>query len=184
MEQATGPSIFDTDNPLPYTYLSMGKKILKLAIIVYLLVPLYASASVPLAGDPAPDFTLKSLDGKTITLSHYRGSIVVLGLFHICVPCMNQAMEFQKIVDGHYKDVVVIGVNTYGNSRGEIARYVAQFPRKITFPYLIDPDRVVDRLYRQRFMPTVIIIDKKGIIRYRASSTPASRLIREIQKLQ
>src|SRR5438105_1367510 len=48
-------------------------------------------------GDPAPNFTLETVDGQTISLAQYKGKVVVLGLFHICEPCMIQGTELQKV---------------------------------------------------------------------------------------
>jgi len=162
----------------------MYSMIARMALFVMILVSTDALAAVPMKGDPAPDFTLKSVDGREVRLSDFRGSVVVLGLFHICNPCMNQAIEIQKIINRGEKGVVAIGVNTSGDTRADIVQYLSGFREKITFPYLVDPERVVNRLYMQRFMPTVIIIDKNGIIRYRGSTTPADALLQEIKKIE
>ena len=72
------------------------------ALIVILLIaviPASAFGARPSAGDKAPGFSLKTLDGKQISLSDFKGKVVLIGMFHICVPCMNQAMEFNKVRD-------------------------------------------------------------------------------------
>ena len=48
---------------------------------------------------------------------------------------------------------------------------------------MIDPAQTVNKMYTQRFMPTVIIIDGEGVIRYRGSSTPKDGLLAEIKKI-
>lgn len=140
-------------------------------------------AAVPMVGDKAPDFTLTSVSGEKVTLSKYRDSAVVLGLFHICDPCMNQATEMQRLLNEGKSGAVFIGVNTAGDTKEDILAYLGQFKTKVTFPYLLDPTKSVDRLYSQRLMPTVIIIDKDGIIRYRGSTTPDEALLSEIRKI-
>ena len=140
-------------------------------------------AAVPKVGDKAPDFSLTSVKGEKISLSQYKGSVVVLGLFHICEPCMNQATEMQKLLNDGTSKAVFIGVNTSGDTKEDVLSYLGQFRTKITFPYLIDPAQTVNKAYTQRFMPTVIIIDGDGIIRYRGSSTPKDRLQEEIKKI-
>ena len=58
-----------------------------------LLVPAFA-AHLALAagffkvGEKAPSFTLTAITGETVSLESYKGKVVVLGLFHICEPCM------------------------------------------------------------------------------------------------
>lgn len=140
-------------------------------------------AAVPMVGDRAPDFTLTSVTGENVTLSQYRGGIVVLGLFHICDPCMNQATEMQKLLNEGKSGAVFVGVNTAGDTRGAVLKYLGEFQTKITFPYLIDPDQQVNKMYVQRFMPTVVIIDRDGVIRYRGSTTPKEALLSEIRKI-
>ena len=140
------------------------------------------AASVPLAGDRAPEFTLTSVKGEKVSLSQYKGSVIVLGLFHICDPCMNQATQMQKLFNEGQTKAVFLGVNTAGDTKEDILSYLNQFKTKITFSYLLDPDQDVNKKYIQRLMPTVLIIDGDGIIRYRGSSIPADMLLSEIKK--
>ena len=48
-------------------------------------------------GERAPNFTLTSLGGDTVSLDAMKGKVVVLGLFHICDPCMMQGTNLQKV---------------------------------------------------------------------------------------
>ena len=131
-----------------------------------------------------PEFSLMSMDGKKVALSDYKGKVVVIGMFHICVPCMNQAMEFNKLKKQLSEDqVVVLGINTNGDSREAVAQYLSKFPEKVSFPYLIDPEKGVFKSYSQRDMPTVLIIDQKGILNARASAVGADQLVPYIKKM-
>ncbi len=162
----------------------MLKRIPVLALlIVTIFWAGFVYAGVPVAGDKAPDFSLTTVKGDKVTLSQYKGSVVVMGLFHICDPCMNQASEMQKLLNEGTTDAVFIGVNTAGDTKEDILTYLKQFKTKITFPYLIDPAKTVNKMYTQRFMPTVIIIDGEGVIRYRGSTTPKDGLLAEIKKI-
>ena len=69
--------------------------VLVLLFILFLAQNSYAK--VPIAGDTAPNFSLTTVDGKKITLSALKGKVVLMGMFHICVPCMKQALEFNKV---------------------------------------------------------------------------------------
>ncbi len=152
--------------------------------VAILLTSNMSFASVPLVGDMAPDFTLTDVNGGEVALSQYRGSVVILGLFHNCTPCMNQATEMQKMLMEGSSKAVFIGVNTFGDSRKALVEYLNRFELKITFPYLLNPSRSVGREYGQRFMPMVLVIDKEGVIRYRASATPRETLEDLTNKLQ
>src|SRR3990172_11850524 len=161
----------------------MYKKILTISVLLsFLLTAGTAIAAVPMVGDRAPDFTLTSVNGEKASLSQYKGSVVVLGLFHICDPCMNQATQMQKLLNEKKSTAVFLGINTAGDTKEDVLAYLNQFKTKITFPYLLDPEQGVNKMYFQRLMPTVLIIDGDGIVRYRGSSTPADLLLSEIKK--
>ena len=157
------------------------------ALIVILLIaviPASAFGARPSAGDKAPGFSLKTLDGKQISLSKFKGKVVLIGMFHICVPCMNQAMEFNKVRDKlDENQVVILGINTNGDSKDAVTKYLSKFPQKVRFPYLIDPVKSFYQDYLQRDMPTVLIVDKKGILNARSPSVGADQLVPYLKKL-
>jgi len=163
----------------------MYKKILTISVLLSFLLTAGTAiaAAVPMVGDRAPDFTLTSVNGEKASLSQYKGSVVVLGLFHICDPCMNQATQMQKLLNEGQTKAVFLGVNTAGDTKDDVLSYLNQFKTKITFPYLLDPAQDVNKKYYQRLMPTVLIIDGDGIIRFRGSATPKDALLSEIRKI-
>ncbi len=119
-------------------------------------------------GEPAPSFTLTSLEGKKISLDQFKGKVIVLGLFHICQPCLEQGTNLQKVSEATQgKPVAVIGVNSSGDSKGDVSEFLQTFPVKVTYPYLLDPEQTTDQLYGGgKFIPNVYIIDQQGLIRW------------------
>lgn len=119
-------------------------------------------------GEKAPTFTLTSITGEAVSLESLKGKVIVLGLFHICEPCLSQGTNLQKVYEAtRGKDVAVVGVNSAGNSKQAVMEFLSQFPVKVTYPYLIDPKKITDKLYGGgRFIPNVYIIDRDGIIRW------------------
>ena len=119
-------------------------------------------------GQPAPTFKLTSLTGEPVSLSGLKGKIVVLGLFHICEPCLIQSTNLQKVHEATQgKNVAVVGVNSSGDSKADVLEFLSMFPVKITYPYLIDPEQITDKLYGGgRFIPNVYILDQQGVIRW------------------
>ncbi|MEK7268693.1 MAG: TlpA disulfide reductase family protein [Nitrospirota bacterium] len=119
-------------------------------------------------GEKAPSFTLASITGEAVSLESLKGKVIVLGLFHICEPCLMQGTNLQKVYEAtRGKDVAVVGVNSAGNSKKAVMEFLAQFPVKVTYPYLIDPNKITDKLYGGgRFIPNVYIIDQAGVIRW------------------
>ena len=142
-------------------------------ILSAVLVPMFAAylvfaAGVFKVGEKAPSFALTAITGETVGLDTYKGKVVVLGLFHICDPCMMQGSTLQKVSEmTKGKDVAVLGVNSSGNSKKEVGEFLSAFPVKVTYPYLLDPNKVTDRLYGGgKFIPNVYVIDQQGVIRW------------------
>ena len=133
-----------------------------------LFVSFVLAAGLFKVGDKAPSFTLTTITGETVGLDTYKGKVVVLGLFHICDPCMIQGSALQKVSEmTKGKGVAVLGVNSSGNSKKEVGEFLSVFPVKVTYPYLLDPNRVTDKLYGGgKFIPNVYVIDQQGVIRW------------------
>jgi len=157
----------------------------KLSILLILIFILTNTAwATPKPGDQAPKFSLVSMEGKTVSLDDLKGKIVLMGMFHICVPCMNQAMEFEKVKAAVNSDnLVVLGINTNGDSKEGVEKYLSGFPSPISFTYLLDPEMSVQKAYIQRDMPTILIIDQKGEIKARSPSVGADQLVSYIKTL-
>jgi cytochrome c biogenesis protein CcmG, thiol:disulfide interchange protein DsbE len=148
---------------------------MKLATFILgaLLAPALAAHLVYAAGlfklgEKAPSFTLTAITGETVGLDAYRGKVVVLGLFHICEPCLIQGSALQKVSDiMKDKDVAVLGVNSSSDSKKSVGEFLSSFPVKVTYPYLLDPNKVTDKLYGGgKFIPNVYVIDRQGVIRW------------------
>ncbi|WP_455245449.1 peroxiredoxin family protein [Petrachloros mirabilis] len=138
-----------------------------LIFTVFAAHPLFAAGLFKL-GEKAPSFTLNAITGESVSLDAYKGKVVVLGLFHICDPCMMQGTNLQKVFEATQgKNVAVIGVNSAGNSKREVGEFLSAFPVTVTYPYLLDPGKTTDKLYGGgKFIPNVYVIDEEGVIRW------------------
>lgn len=165
-----------------------------LSIFGVLLIPVLAAhlafaAGFFKVGEKAPSFTLTAITGETVGLDSYKGKIVVLGLFHICDPCMMQGTTLQKVSEmTKGKEVAVLGVNSSGNGKKEVGEFLASFPVKVTYPYLLDPSKVTDKLYGGgKFIPNVYVIDQQGVIRWQRVGNMdlagAEVIVAEVEKL-
>lgn len=155
-----------------------------LILLMSFLFPVLAIGGTPKVGETAPGFSLVSVKGKPVSLSEYKGKVVLIGMFHICVPCMNQAMEFNKVRKAiSSDDLVILGINTSGDSKQAVQDYLEQFPEPVGFPYLLDPKQTVHQAYIQRDMPTVLIVGKDGNLKARTPGVDAGQLIPYLKKL-
>jgi len=165
-----------------------------LMVLGALLFPILAAHLVLAAGffkvgEKAPSFSLTTITGDTVGLDMYKGKVVVLGLFHICDPCMMQGSTLQKVSEKlKGKDVAVLGVNSSGNSKKEVGEFLAAFPVKVTYPYMLDPNKVTDKLYGGgKFIPNVYVIDQQGMIRWQRVGNMdlagETEIVAEVEKL-
>ena len=142
--------------------------ILGTLLVPVLVTQLVLAAGLFKVGEKAPSFALTAITGETLGLDGYKGKVVVLGLFHICEPCMIQGSALQKVSEmAKEKNVAVLGVNSSGDSKKNVGEFLSAFPVKVTYPYLLDPNKVTDKLYGGgKFIPNVYVIDQQGVIRW------------------
>lgn len=169
----------------------MRRLILAFGLLVFpiLCVTPVSAGGLFQVGEKAPSFTLTAITGETISLQSYKGKVVVLGLFHICEPCMIQGSALQKVYESTQgKNVAVLGVNSSGNAKRAVGEFLSGFPVKVTYPYLLDPDKVTDKLYGGgKFIPNVYVIDQNGVIRWQRVGNMdlagADVILAEVEKL-
>ena len=169
----------------------MKKLLVALSILVlpFISMHLVLAAEFFQIGERAPNFALTSITGDPVSLESLKGKVIVLGLFHICDPCMMQGTNLQKVYEATQgKNVAVIGVNSAGNSKKDVGEFLSAFPVKVTYPYLLDPAKVTDKLYGGgKFIPNVYVIDQQGVIRWQRVGNMelagAEAIIAEVEKL-
>src|SRR5262249_31666451 len=131
--------------------------------VAALCVPLYGHAVA--VNDKAPDFTLKSLQGANLRLDEYRGKVVLINFWASwCGPC-RQEMPLLDRIHQRYADAgfAVLGVNVEGTVAP--AKETAEHTH-VTFPVLIDENQKVSGLYNLESMPSTVVVDRDGVIRY------------------
>ena len=136
---------------------------LLLASIVALVVPnLVLAAEV---GKTAPDFTLKSLDGKNLKLSEMAGNVVLINFWASwCGPCREE-MPLLNALHNKYEPLgfTVLGVNVEEDLKGAKG-FLKNFP--VDFPVLLDNTNKVSKQFKVVAMPTTVVVDRDGNMRY------------------
>lgn len=132
----------------------------------------------PRQGFSAPDFTLSTLTGESVTLSDLRGQVVVLNFWASwCPPCRAEMPAIERVYrDLQPQGLVVLAVNTtYQDSESAAANFVAEFG--LTFPILMDRRGEVSNRYQLRGLPSTYFVDRRGVIRAVVVGGPMSETL-------
>lgn len=127
-------------------------------------------AESPAPGNRAKEFTLKSFNGKTVSLSDYKGKIVVLEWLNLECPFVqyhyNQAHTMTNLA-AEYKDknVIWLAINSTSHTTPEANIEFAQ-THKLAYPILDDRAGKVGRAYGAKTTPHIFIITPRGEIVY------------------
>ena len=114
------------------------------------------------SNDKAPDFALKSLEGKTIKLSDYEGKIVIIDFWATwCPPCRKGIPDLISIQKDFKDDVVIIGISLDGEKTiKDVPGFVKSY--EINYPIVYGDEKVVNAYGGIEGIPTAFVIDKKG----------------------
>lgn len=119
----------------------------------------------PQKGFLAPDFTLETTTGETLTLSELRGKPVILNFWASwCPPCRAEMPALQTLYEQAHPDFILLGVNASTQDRLPNA-YQLIAEMKLTFPILLDTRGTAIAAYRVISLPTTFFIDGQGVIR-------------------
>lgn len=120
-----------------------------------------------LEGDQAPGFTLPLLAGGEASLADYRGKVVLVNVWATwCGPCRTEMPDMERFyqsLKGQPFEILAVSVDDRGAQ--DVAPFVQELG--ITFPILLDPDKIIESLYSTSRVPESFIIDKNGVVRRR-----------------
>ena len=118
------------------------------------------------ANAPMIDFTLTSLEGKTVHLSDYAGRIVFLNFWATwCTPCQRELPAFQQFLAEQSADGPTVLSVDVAETSDQIQAFLTQFEIS-GLNVLVDGDAKVSDSYGIFNMPTTFVIDTQGIVRY------------------
>jgi peroxiredoxin len=140
-----------------------------LAMMLFVVFPLFhtpppsANGPAGLAGQKAPVFELRDDSGAPVSLTRYRGDVVVMNLWASwCPPCRAEMPDLQRLADAYRgRRLAIVGVN-----EGETVERARAFAGalKIVFPIWMDDQQRYGRAYGALGLPTTVVIGSNGIV--------------------
>lgn len=130
--------------------------------------PGQATASPPVAqaGFRAPDFSLQTAGGETITLSDLQGRPILINFWASwCPPCRAEMPAFERAYQAWQdQGFVILAINaTQQDSVDQALAFAQEYG--LSFPLLFDTNGRVNRNYQVRSLPTSFFVDPQGVIR-------------------
>ena len=116
-------------------------------------------------GNNPPQFELKNLNGEVASLASFKGKTVLLNFWASwCGPC-RQEMPLLDAMSQRYSAAgfVLLGIDVEEDNT-DAKKIVKDL--KISYPILFDTENKVSKLYSVETMPTTVMVDKKGKIRF------------------
>ena len=136
---------------------------------IFLVMVLNAQAK------PAPDFTLKSLDGRTVRLANLRGKVVLLNFW--ATWCAGCKVEMPRLVKQHQRHhsqgLIIIGVSMDDAGDDVVTRFVKA--NHVNYTIARGNDAVAKAYGGVRYLPQTFVIDRNGEIVASIAGPPEER---------
>jgi len=165
-----------------------AKKIMCIAcLVLFSLVVMNFSAGGASAEEKskAPDFFLKDINGRDLTLSSYKGKVVILSFWATwCPSCKDEMPKFNKL----HNEMKSRGIEILAISSDYSLGYLKDYLDKNSFDFRIayDEKRTVTRQYKVPYLPVTFLIDRNGFIAEKVTGEfewPSAEMKTKIEKL-
>jgi cytochrome c biogenesis protein CcmG/thiol:disulfide interchange protein DsbE len=140
------------------------------------------------SGPMAPDFSLQDLSDQKVSLSDFRGKVVLLDFWATwCPPCRMSIPELVKLQDKYRDDGLEILGISLDDPQDELSRYLKEFKEKYKINYRIL--RFNNKVMQDYFgmespaIPTMFVIDRDGKIREKIVGFDPKALKRSLARL-
>ena len=147
-----------TDGSRHWVYL---RRVLEVLVLVGVLAGLHHYQTRAVVRGPAPEFSAQLLDGRPVALADYRGRAVLLYFWATWCPVCRLEGSAVEAVAGDYP---VLSVALDRMAPGELQRWLDE--RGVSFPVVLDASGRVSGQYGIHGVPSMIVIDAAGNIRF------------------
>jgi peroxiredoxin len=113
----------------------------------------------------APEFSLKGLDGTTVSLADMRGKVVFINFWATwCPPCREEIPDFVEFYSQNKsRGVEIVGLSVDRLSPEDLRAFVLK--NKMSYPVALATQKIIRDYQPGPYIPTTIVIDKQGRIR-------------------
>jgi peroxiredoxin len=118
--------------------------------------------STRLRSEPAPDWTLKNLAGQTVSLSDFKGKVVVLDFWATwCPPCRAEIPHFIELQNEFKaKGVTIVGLSVDSIAPADVAKFAKD--NGMNYPIVMADEKTATAYGADQGIPTTVVIDGKG----------------------
>jgi peroxiredoxin len=145
-----------------------SKRILIYGIVALCLLGLYIASrratpkpAASASGNVAPDFTVTDIDGQKLSLSAYKGKVVLLDFWATwCTPCRTEIPHFVEMQNKYGAQ----GFQVVGISMDDDAKPVREFYKEhqMNYPVAVGDDKLAERFGGVMGLPVNFLIDREG----------------------
>jgi peroxiredoxin len=133
-------------------------------------------------GEHAPDFSLRSLGGETVSLAQFRGRVVILDFWASwCAPCRATMPALHALwKDVASRGVVLVGISL-DRTEAAAATYLAanKYEDMVALWESLAAAQSVASLYGVQAIPRTVVVDRNGIVRFNGHSATLGRALIE-----
>ena len=151
----------------------MNRIAILIPLVLWFLLAMNCPVSGAEVGEPLPDFSVPTFDGKSFARAGFAGKPLLLVFWNTwCVECLRDLPEINRLArEFAPRGLVVLAINTGLNDTESKAR---EYWKKYGygFPTGFDHSFAIGTAFRVRGVPTVFLADSKGIVRYKQSVPP------------